>query len=173
MGTQSIRLETPRLILREFEHSDLEDVFEFATNPEVSRYTGDAGECQTRDDAAKIITDVWHRDYRVHGFGRLAVEHKTDRKVIGFCGLKFLEDMQVVDIGYRLLPSYWGKGIATEAAQATMNWSRERSMKGIIGLVLPYLHPHEHGAACMLYLLRFYKGVLPIAYWKMLTKIYG
>lgn len=43
------RIETERLVLREFELSDAEDVFRFATDTQVTRYTGDAGVIQSLD----------------------------------------------------------------------------------------------------------------------------
>lgn len=131
-------LETERLVLREFEVGDAADVFEFASNPEVTRYTGDAGLVTTIDDAQRIIVDTWHADYRQHGFGRLAVVDKKTSKVIGFCGLKYLEDLKEIDIGYRYLPEYWGQGLATEAGLAVMDHGkRVLGLKKIIGLVLP------------------------------------
>jgi RimJ/RimL family protein N-acetyltransferase len=131
-------IETERLLLREFELDDAHDVLRFATNPEVTRYTGDAGLIETIDDARRLIVEVWHSDYRKHGFGRLAVVDKATNKVIGFCGLKYLEDLDAVDIGYRFLPEYWGRGIATEAAAAAMRHGHEiLGLTDIIGLVMP------------------------------------
>lgn len=57
-------------------------------------------------------------DNEKHGFGRLVVELKGENKFIGFTGLKYLEDMNEVDPGYRFMKEYWGKGIAAEAGRA-------------------------------------------------------
>ena len=106
----SIIIETERLILREFVESDFEAVFGFNSNPEVQRYTGDVI-LETKDQANKIIKDVWFEDYKKYGYGRWAVIYKEDGKLIGFAGLKYLPELDETDIGYRILPEYWGKGL--------------------------------------------------------------
>lgn len=130
-------IETERLVLREFELDDAQDVYAFASNPQVTRYTCDSDVVNSVDDVRRIIVDVWHSDYRNHGYGRLAVVHKKDDKVIGFCGLKYLDDMDEIDIGYRFLPEYWGQGIATEAASACLRHAETNlGLRNIIGLVM-------------------------------------
>lgn len=86
----------------------------------------------------RLIVEIWHADYRKHGYGRLATVDKATQRVIGFCGLKYLDDLKVPDIGYRFLPEYWGRGLATEAALATMQYGREQlGLDNVIGMALP------------------------------------
>ncbi|MBS7457546.1 GNAT family N-acetyltransferase [Coralloluteibacterium stylophorae] len=61
------------------------------------------------------------RDYAVHGFGRLACIDLDSGHLIGFCGLKFSEELGAIDIGYRFVPECWGKGYATESARAVID----------------------------------------------------
>src|SRR5437773_1204468 len=61
-------------------------------------------------------------DYRKYGFGRWAVVLKTNGKAIGMAGLKYLAEWNEVDLGYRLLPEYWGMGLATEASRACVEY---------------------------------------------------
>ncbi len=57
---------------------------------------------------------------------------------IGFAGLKYLEDLDEVDVAYRLLPKYWGKGLATEVALASVRHGfTNLGLKQIIGLAMP------------------------------------
>ena len=56
----------------------------------------------------RIIENVFG-DYKKYGFGRLAVELKSENKFIGFTGLKYLKEMDEVDLGYRFMKAYWGK----------------------------------------------------------------
>ena len=44
--------------------------------------------------------------------------------MIGFCGIKYLPELGWPDIGYRMLPAYWGKGLGMEAAKAMLDYAR-------------------------------------------------
>ncbi len=77
-------------------------------------------------------------DFEKYGFGRWACVLKGEKKVIGFAGLKFLPEREEIDLGYRFLPEHWGKGLATEASQASIDFGFNiLKLKRIIGLVLP------------------------------------
>lgn len=115
-----ILIETARLQMRKFELQDAEAVLAFSRDPQVTRYTGDKGEVKTLDDAKRVIEQVWFKDYRTYGYGRYALVHKADNKVIGFCGLKYLPEFEMADLGYRMLPDYWGQGLGMECAQAAL-----------------------------------------------------
>ena len=130
-----IVFETERLILREFVDDDAEAFHAFNSDPEVMRYTDDVY-TESVDQARRMIRT--YPDYRRHGYGRWAVVYKPDRRMIGFSGLKFLEDLQETDLGYRFLPEYWGRGIATEAGLASVRHGFDvLELTRIIGLVLP------------------------------------
>lgn len=66
-------------------------------------------------------------DWKRNGFGLLAIERLDDGEVVGLAGLSrpnFLpEIMPAVEIGWRLTPSAWGSGLATEAATAVLDWA--------------------------------------------------
>lgn len=120
-----ILIDTPRLQMREFTLADKEAVLDFASCEKVTRYTGDAGMVKSLDDAAMVIRDIWMVEYERYGYGRYALIHKEDQKVIGFCGVKFDKGLSAPDIGYRLLPQYWGQGLATEAVTSALKYARE------------------------------------------------
>jgi len=107
--------ETKRLIIRRFTVEDVDAVLHFSSNPEVIKLTGDKL-ISTPEEAEKIIKDIWLPEYEKYGYARMAVIHKKDQKLIGFAGLKYEPEWGGTDIGYRFLPEYWGKGIATEAS---------------------------------------------------------
>jgi len=131
---KKVWIETPRLLLREFTIDDARAVFEFGSHAEVSRYTGDAGSIESLEDARSVIENVWQAEYRKYGYARWALVHKGDNRVIGFCGIKFLGELGLLDLGYRMLPEYWGQGLATEAARATLDYARdELGLSRIIG----------------------------------------
>ena len=136
-----ILIETTRLQMREFCPEDLDAVYEFSRNAEVSRYTGDQGLVKNKQDAAAIIKEIWLAEYKKYGYARYALIHKADDKVIGFCGVKYNPNLLgpgigCPDIGYRMLPKYWGQGLASEAVKACLNYARkELGLCRIIGEV--------------------------------------
>lgn len=121
-----IILETPRLTLREVDESDAEGFFEMDSDPEVVRYVGTAP-VQDRTQCLGIIQSIQNQ-YIDYGIGRWAVVLKSTGEFIGWCGLKRMAGFTVnnrtdfVDIGYRFSRRHWGKGYATESAQATLNY---------------------------------------------------
>lgn len=132
-------LETDRLLLREFDEGDVEAFHVLGSDPEIIRYTADpGGGLKGLEHAREILRSHPMTDYRKHGFGRWACVHKANAEVIGFVGLKHLDELDEVDIGYRLLPSYWGEGLATEACRAVLDYGFARlQLERIIGLVDP------------------------------------
>ncbi|MGA8279132.1 MAG: GNAT family N-acetyltransferase [Rhodanobacteraceae bacterium] len=130
-------IETNRLILRKFTLDDVEGYFRLNSNPGVVRYTGD-DPFSSLEDARQTLLKAPLRDYDIHGYGRLACVKKSSGKLIGFAGLKYLSEMDEVDLGYRFLTEYWGKGYATESSVAVMDYGRNVLGLGrIIGIVQP------------------------------------
>ena len=66
-------IETPRLILREFELDDAFDIYKLNADPEVIRYTGDPP-FETVESARDFLNN--YKDYENNGFGRWAVIKK-------------------------------------------------------------------------------------------------
>jgi len=111
--------------MREFTLDDVDSVYEFSTCVDVTRFTGDYGTVKNKKDAESLIKTVWLKEYQKYGYARYALIHKGDQKLIGFCGVKFEPDLGLPDIGYRMLPDYWGKGLGTEAVFAALKYARE------------------------------------------------
>jgi RimJ/RimL family protein N-acetyltransferase len=130
-------IETKRLILRPFNEADADAVFEFGSNKEIIRYTG-GQELKSVDHALEIIQKIFYKDYALCGYGRWAVIYKPDNKLIGFAGLKYIEDLDETDIGFRFLPQYWGRGIGTEASIESITYGFQNlNLTRIIGIAMP------------------------------------
>lgn len=130
-------IETPRLILRPFTQADIQPSFEMEQNPDISKYTMDGG-VKTLQQVSKLINRVINEDYVKYGFGRLAIEYKATGEFIGFSGLKYMLEMDEVDLGYRIRKDLWGKGIATEAATASLQFGfEELGLEKIIAFIIP------------------------------------
>ena len=123
-------LETERLLLREFDISDAEKMYQLNSDPDVIRYTGDA-HFESVESAAAFLKN--YSDYKRNGFGRFACIEKSSNEFIGWCGLKKHKD-DVVDIGYRFFKKDWRKGFATESAIANLAYGfNSLNLSEIIG----------------------------------------
>ncbi|WP_081991002.1 GNAT family N-acetyltransferase [Pseudoalteromonas piratica] len=129
-------IETPRMLMRQFTLEDAEQVFKFSSNEDVTRYTGDAGWVNTINDAENIIRNIWLKEYNEIGYARFAIILKENNQVIGFCGLKYEPELNAPDIGYRMLPEYWGKGLGMEASRAALEYAfNQLGLSYIVGEV--------------------------------------
>jgi ribosomal-protein-alanine N-acetyltransferase len=130
-------IETARLTLRMFTLDDAEDYYlQLLRDPEVRRYLP-GGQPQPRERAEPVLTyfiDHWAR----HGFGLWAVEDKTSGTLIGQCGLQYIPDTTEVEVAYALAHSYWGRGLATEAAAASLRFGFDQLKHDrIVALTVP------------------------------------
>lgn len=126
----NIKLETPRLYLREFTLADVALLYNMHQDPAITRYTGDPLPWDSLAHTEKVLTEAILPQYK-NGIGRLAVHIKQTDEFIGWCGLKQVDDE--IDLGYRYIQQYWGKGYATEAAQAVLNFGIQQQLPNIVG----------------------------------------
>jgi ribosomal-protein-alanine N-acetyltransferase len=127
-------IETLRLQLRHFALEDLDDLFRIYSNPEVSRYISKGA--RTKDETkAALINIIKHWK---HGFGMWAVVHKQSSKMIGRCGLCFLDNTPEVELGYALDKLYWNQGLATEASLVSLQYGFEQvGLERIVAIARP------------------------------------
>lgn len=114
-------IETQRLILREFQQEDAQELAFILANPKVMKFsaTGILSLAQTQEKVYSFISS-----YKKYGFGKWAVVLKESSKLIGYCGIA-VEKIDCKDereIGYRFDSKFWGKGLATEAASAALHY---------------------------------------------------
>ena len=132
-----IYAETDRLILREILPSDAESFYELDSDPAVHTFLGN-NPIKTLDEAHETITRI-RQQYKDFGIGRWAAIEKSSGDFIGWTGLKYIdyEDNNHInfhDVGYRLIPRFWGKGYATESAKAAIQYGFETmKLEEIIG----------------------------------------
>lgn len=120
------RIETERLVLREVIFSDVDGMFELDSNPNVHIYLGNKPVAAIEQSAAYI--ENLHQQYKEYGTGRWAVVLKETNEFIGWSGIKFITDeinnhQNFYEIGYRFIEKHWGKGYATEAGKAFIEYA--------------------------------------------------
>lgn len=127
---------TNRLNLRPFAMSDVNtlhrilgdgDILQYFPNPEVPSKT------RVKSIIKKQL-DHWDK----HGFGWWAVEPLNWHEMIGWCGLRYLDETDEVEVAYLLGRNYWRQGLATEAARASLNFGfTDIKLEMIIAIVHP------------------------------------
>jgi ribosomal-protein-alanine N-acetyltransferase len=135
-------LETPRLLLRELEHADLDFMAEMLGDPEVMRYYP-----KTEDRAGTVAHIQRQMDrYATWGYGPWLVQNRDTLQPIGRVGLirQEIEGIEEVEVGYMIHRPFWRQGFAFEAAAACRDYAfstldRER----VISLVRPENTPSQ------------------------------
>ncbi|WP_314585207.1 GNAT family N-acetyltransferase [Paenibacillus terrigena] len=113
------RLETERLILRKMRRSDARDLFAYASNAEVTRYTMWNTHRTLRD--SEHFLDAIEQRYREGQVTNWGIEYKSNGKFIGTCGFVYwAPEHHRAEIGYALSAEYWNQGIMSEAARVVL-----------------------------------------------------
>ena len=115
------QIETERLVLRVRTVADVEDIFDYASLPEVS-YPAGFPPVKTLEDEIyyleHILPERNQKDNLPDGYGIVVKE--TD-KIIGSVDFNHRHEDDVLEIGYTLHPDYWGRGYVPEAARALID----------------------------------------------------
>jgi RimJ/RimL family protein N-acetyltransferase len=113
-------IETDRLLLRRFTHGDVDTVARWYADPEHTRHLAGV---QTRAQTEEALAR-WERHWAEHGFGILAIEWKETGELIGRTGPQYHRYWpDDPEVGWALDRAWWGRGIATEAGRASVDWA--------------------------------------------------
>jgi RimJ/RimL family protein N-acetyltransferase len=120
-------LETGRLLMRNWTDRDAEAFHRLNSDDRVMEFFPLRRDFAQAQVLRRKLADVIDRQ----GYGFSAVERKSDSACLGFCGLvqcqlepHFAADE--IEVGWRLLPEFWGQGYATEAARAWLRFGFEK-----------------------------------------------
>ena len=117
-----MKLETERLILRDFEKDDWKRVLEYQSDPLYLRYY-DWTE-RTPEAVQEFVGWFLEQQKQTPRIKyQLAIVLRSNERLIGNCGIRMdtTESFQA-DIGYELDPKHWNQGYATEAAHAIVDF---------------------------------------------------
>ncbi|NVK21727.1 MAG: GNAT family N-acetyltransferase [Kangiellaceae bacterium] len=129
-------IETERLILRQFKLDDFEIYAQMMADPDIVRYLS-GGEPMTRHQAWRsLATMAGH--WVLHGHGQWALEEKDTGSFVGRAGLFNPEGWPDLEAGWVLSKGAQGKGYATEAGKAAIEFAFEHlKANKVISLIQP------------------------------------
>ena len=125
----SVLFETERLIIRKWEKSDCEDLFEYAKNPEVSKFLRFAPYTsikEAEDRIAQILSKYENNEIEAP----YAIVLKENNKVIGSIDINYYSDKGdgTIEIGYILSADYQGNGYMTEALKNMFKYIKRNNL---------------------------------------------
>lgn len=131
-------VETEHLILRTFSLQDAAFILRLVNEPSWIAYIGNH-EVANLDEARDYIRNGPLAMYDEYGFSLCMVEHKDGGVPIGVCGIVKRDSLPDPDLGFALLPQFWGKGYAHEASSAILEFGRAHlGIVRILAISLPH-----------------------------------
>ena len=126
-------IETERLLLRKITLNDASDMFEYASNPEVSEYTMWSTHVSIED--TKYFLKSLTKMYKKRELVDWGIVHKAEKKFIGTCGfVEWSMTHSRAEIGYALSARYWSEGYMSEAVNAIIEFGfREMLLNRVMG----------------------------------------
>lgn len=133
-----IKLETDRLILREWLDSDVPTFVKMNQDPKVMEFF--QGLLSEEETKSRVEWNLTH--FVKHGYGNFAVELKESQEFIGFVGLSNppfeAHFTPAVEIGWRISSPHFGKGYATEAARKVLEFAfDELKLEEVLSWTVP------------------------------------
>ncbi len=129
-------LQTRRLTLRRFTEEDLDALAVLMSDAQFMRFSSGL---LSREQTAAFLERVF-AGYRDDAPSQFAVIVRPENKLIGYCGFfrQMVDDAEEIEIGYRLDPKYWRRGLATEAARAVRDHAfNDLKLDHVISLIHP------------------------------------
>jgi len=119
MYDPELRLETARLILRPPRLADLDAWADFMADPVATQYLGGVQPRATVWRSLAAMVGSW----AMHGFAMFSVLEKSSGAWVGRIGPWCPEGWPGTEVGWGVHPRFWGRGYATEAAIAAIDWA--------------------------------------------------
>ena len=130
-------IEIDGLIMRSLQGSDLDALTVIWSDSEVTRFLPSRGAAIARDKVEKAL-ESFVEHWQKREYGIWAIIEPDSSKMIGYCGLRYLDEIEEVELVYGLARAYWGRKITTKAARAAISFGFEvANIEKIVAMVLP------------------------------------
>lgn len=122
-----MQIETERLLLEPLATGHVDDFLRVQSDPDVLRF-------QRKLDpaSARARLELNEREWSERGYGMFAVREQAGGAYVGRAGFRYWPQFEETELGWVLAPERWGRGYATEAGRACIDWAFDRT-------VVPYL----------------------------------
>jgi RimJ/RimL family protein N-acetyltransferase len=128
---------TERLTLHWLTVDDAAFMLSLLNDPSFHEFIGDRG-VRTLDDARQYLLSGAIASYGCNGFGLYLVREREFGTPVGICGLIHRTGLDDADLGFALLPAFWGRGLAVEAAEAVLHHARhDLGLLCVVAIVSP------------------------------------
>jgi [ribosomal protein S5]-alanine N-acetyltransferase len=131
-------LETDRLLFRHMVPSDLDDLFQLYSDPEIRRYFPDG--TRNLEETKEELEWFLNGHPRHPELGLWATIHKETGRFVGRCGLLpwTIEGQDEVEIAYMIAKPFWRQGLGAEAAMALVEYGFDNlGLQSLIALIDP------------------------------------
>jgi RimJ/RimL family protein N-acetyltransferase len=137
-------IETERLRLRPWASDDLEAFHALYADPVVMRLVGGGPSRDLEHSRSRLAWMIDHQ--REHGYSLWAIQERASARIVGDCGLVLIEgEGPDVEVAYKLHRAAWGRGFATEAAAASVDFAfREAGLTRVLGFTYPENADSQH-----------------------------
>ena len=123
--------------MRPIQSADLNALATIWADPEVTRFLPSRGTPISREKVEKSLRSfVEHWQQRRYGIWTIL--ENASSQMVGYCGLRYLAELDDVEVLYGLAKAYWGRGITTQAVKASIAYGFDiANLDRIIALALP------------------------------------
>lgn len=130
-------LQIDGFIMRPLQIFDLDALAAIWADSEVTRFLPSRGVPISREKAEKSLKSFIEH-WQQRGYGIWAIVENDSSQMVGYCGLRYLNDLDEIEVLYGLAKAYWGRGIATQAAKAAVSYGfNVANLDKLIAMALP------------------------------------
>jgi len=117
-----LELKSERLSIKSIAALKFEELRMLDADPDVMKYTS-KGKIRTEGESKVWMQKILNH-HKTHGFGMMPFYLTNSEVFIGVAGVKYLENTNLPELGYRLVKQHWGNGYGTEIGRLLINYAR-------------------------------------------------